>query len=479
MISQKAKLHNRFDFEIYDTETGETEYAQAENIVLNKMWDYLCMGSAYFNYINVGTGSGTLSPARTSMFTYLANKAATAVETVYDTDSTAHMTKKAVFSETEGNGLWSEVSISQSGGGNFVTHAAITDSEGNPITVNKTNTKIITIYATVFAEVSTPPGQTLMYKGSKNLIFGALFGSWPPTVVGFSTHKRQDGNPSVLCIRSTAGVSFSADIPNKRRRSSLLRRAVDQSNHPIRGLGIVANMVPSDTGFGGAGLPLSGVFDSKAYTGVAIGVGDGSNVQFSFPVSYPLENSETIYVDGVAKTRGLDYSVHYGALTTETIMVDTSSMTGNIMLSGTFEEAIELPQPSGGESIITSVEIKNYTSSGSKADGYEVNLSLDGANWVLGGSLASGWATSNVVTLNGFTPAAYKYIKVKLIKNGAQFSTGHLKVFATPPAAKHITFLTAPTPGAPITADFSTDYINKTSNFVLDVQAEVVFGEGV
>lgn len=483
MISQKAKLHNRFDFEIYDTETGETEYAQAENIVLNKMWDYLCAGSAYFNYINVGTGSGTLSPTRTSMFSYLANKAATAVETVYDTDSKAHMTKKAVFSETEGNGLWSEVSISQTGGGNFVTHAAITDSEGNPITVNKTNTKIITIYATVFAEVTSTGGVPLLFNGSANRVFGFLFGGPPVMMFGFSTHKRMDGNPSVLCrISHLEGTTWSADTANKRRRSALARVAVGSSNHPIRGIIVSANVEATNRGIGGTGLPVSGVFESKEYVGIAVGTGDGYNKQFDLPVPYPMADSETVYVAGVAKSKGVDYTMHYGARNGDTTIVDTSPGNGFIYISETFEEIIELPQPSGSESTITAVELKNTNAYSFNLGGYKVDLSVDGETWVGAGELISGWGLGAVATLNSFAPGPYKYVKVKLFKNpagnGDQYIT-HIKVFATPPASKHITFLTAPANGAPITADFSTDYINKTSNFVLDVQAEVVFGEGV
>ena len=157
MISQKATLHNRFDFKIYDVETGETEYAQAENIVLNNMWTRLCARQTYFNYVGIGTGSGALSPTRTGLFSHLAYKSASAVETVYDTDTTAHITTSVTFSETEAIGLWTEVGIMYgTSTSNYCTHALITDSEGNPITINKTNTKIITVYATVYGEVLSP-----------------------------------------------------------------------------------------------------------------------------------------------------------------------------------------------------------------------------------------------------------------------------------------------------------------------------------
>ena len=45
-------------------------------------------------------------------------------------------------------------------------------------------------------------------------------------------------------------------------------------------------------------------------------------------------------------------------------------------------------------------------------------------------------------------------------------------------AQKQIKFNTPPAAGQAIT-DFSVEYIPKSTNFVLDVQAEMLFGEGV
>ena len=478
MISQKAKLHNRFDFEIYDIETGETEYAQAENIVLNGMWSQICAGNQFFNYIGVGTGSGTLSPARTTLFSHLAYKAAVAVETIYDTDTTAHVTKKITFSESEANGIWTEVGIlfTTSTGSGYVTHALITDSEGNPITIAKTNTKIITVYATVFAEVLAPASGHYSTGGSRNAILQQLTNTkiYNMPLIWTSLLK-QDGSPSLLGTAYTIWSNIIADAANKKMRTYLTRVGVADGNAPIRG--IIVGTGP-ETQFGSVSLPCD-VFPHKEYTGVAIGTGDGVTKQFDLPVSFVKSGSETVYVGGVAKTRSVDYTVRYGMRSADTLLVNVPDVSKKIMSGGgsTLEEIVLLPQPAGEEATITAVEMKNGSSSTNRIASYDIKLSIDGATWVDAGANAS-WGYGNTVTLNGFAPAQYKYLKAILVSGSGEGQLAYIKIHATPPSTKHITFAAAPTAGAAITADFSTEYINKTSNFVLDVRAEVVFGEG-
>lgn len=487
-LQQKATLHNRFDFEIYDVKTGKTEYAQAENIVLNNMWTRVCDGSNYFNYIGVGKGTGNLSPTRTTLFNHLAYKSAVAVETVYDTDTTVHVTKSVTFSETEANGAWTEVGIlyGTSTASNYVTHALITDSEGNTITINKTNTKIVTVYATVYIELLAPiSGNYYCATGIKNMIIKNLIDGSSASGIFFTSLLTAEGKPSIIAGHDSLYLSWNSDAANKRRYSGLVRLTSENGNYPIRGMIVYykGGETRSDNA-GGVSLPLAGVFAGKNYVGVPIGTGDGSTEQFDMPLSFIKPNSETIYVGGVAKTRGSDYTIHYGMKSTETMLLDMpdaakrlgSEFDTNLAY---IEETLVLPQPSGAEATVTSIVLKNGTSSSHRCGGYDVKLSIDGVTWVNAGSVNSGWG-STIATLGSFTPDKYKFVKVKLIKGSpSSMMLSYIKIYATPPTTKHITFTTPPAAGAVITADFTTEYIAKTSNFVLDVQAEILFGEKV
>lgn len=484
MISQKSKLHNRFDFEIFDTETGKTEYAQAENIVLNSMWTRLCGGTDYFNRIGVGIGYGTLSPSRTGLFSNLAQKSATLVETVYDTETTAHVTKSVTFSEIEAIGTWTEVGIAySSSSSSFVTHAMITDSEGEEITIEKTATKIVTIYATVFAELLPLdiPNHFYTALGAKNRLLGLLVnksGFTPP--FSFTTLLKPDGSPAILWqISPPITSSWSADLSNKRRYSSLTRLSASDGNAPIRGIICGGVYGTGDVSLAGLSLPNT-LFPGKDFTGIAIGTGDGNETQFDFPLSFVKPGSETIYVGGVPKIRGVDYTVRYGMRGADTLLVNVPDTNKGLLYSGTtLEEIAVLPQPSGEEVDITSIVMKNAALSNYKIHSYDIKLSLDGENWVDAGS-SSSWSASDVATLNAFTPAKYKYIKVTFTSTssaGYACYALYIKVYATSPTTKHIVFTTPPTAAATITADFSVEYIPKSENFVLDVQAEVIFGE--
>ena len=479
MISQKAKLHNRFDFEIYDTETGETQYAQAENIVLNNMWARLCAGTTYFGYIGVGTGSGTLAPTRTTLFSHLAYKSAVAVEAVYDTDTTAHATKSVTFSETEALGAWTEVGIlyGTTVASNYVTHALITDSEGSPITINKTSTRIITVYATVFGEL-LPPASGQFDGGIKrfNSILNALIDASSISAPFFwvTTLLKPDGSPAWLGVVDYVSDSWYTDTANKRRYSRLTRFGADKGNAPIRGILCGSNF---NNHVGGVSVPNL-LFPKKDFVSIALGSGDGANEEFDFPLSFIQNESETIYVNGVPKTRNVDYTVRYGMRSTDTMLVDVPEVEREIIERyTTFEEIAVLPQPVGDEVDITSIVMKNGGRTSSRMLSYGIQLSMDGENWVDAGSSAS-WNTNSVATLNAFAPAKYKYIKATFEPDTGMGSLKYVRVYATPPATKHIKFTTPPANGAVITADFSVEYIPKSENFVLDVQAEVLFGEG-
>lgn len=179
-----VKIHNRFDIEV--VRDGEViQRGQAENIVLNRMYTKLCNFSTYFANIVYGSGTGTLDPARTTLFTRINSAAATTVETI-KAFPVSKWTRKIVLGLTTNNNQWlREVGISDETTA-INTHALITDVNGEPLEIYKTELDIITIYATVFIELQNKDENNFFISlpNSNALLNYLVGGSAPnPTVI--------------------------------------------------------------------------------------------------------------------------------------------------------------------------------------------------------------------------------------------------------------------------------------------------------
>lgn len=494
MIKHGVTIHNRFDFEFYDTETDETTKAFAENIVLNSAFADMTFTKLY-NCIAIGSGTGTLDKARTGLFSLIGFQSATAVETVFDADNQVHKKVKAIVNESSLIGTWREVGLSgYDFAGYLYTHALLKDSEGNPISIVKTNTMVVTVYATIYGTLNAPAvGHFNVAKGACNQILRRIVGlGGYENFIILSSLRRKDGGPSIMgARRKTIDAGYVQDAANKRVRSNVVRLGVNDANIPIRGLfysqAVVNHNAVVTYNYGGTTIPTAGVCEGMAYTGVAIGTGDGVETAFDFPIDFVKPESEAIYVDGILKNRGIDYTIHYGQRQTETIVIDTSGGYDNAIWSDTpsvgktFSEEIEIPQPEGayfteGATTVTRVEFKSFYGMASGA--YTCEMSEDGTIWdmiVSGISLGSNGIKDYTLP----TPKKYKYIRMTITCGSTTF-TGilleYLRVYGTPPVTKHIVFTTPPEDTKAITANFSIDYINKTTNYVLDLQAEIQFG---
>lgn len=184
------------------------------------MYSRLCGGSTYFVNIHFGSGAGTLDPARTSLFSHLGTKAAVN-DTLVKSIPVSSWKRKIVLDPEEfvGNTL-SEVGIAfNAASTNLVTHSLLKDSDGEPISIVKTNTDVITIYATVFVtfDDSNP---NLVYTGmpSSNALVNYLIGGAAAQTGAFSL------NDTFLLrcrLGSTSNVTWTADTANKQRKTNV------------------------------------------------------------------------------------------------------------------------------------------------------------------------------------------------------------------------------------------------------------------
>jgi hypothetical protein len=77
----------------------------------------------------------------------------------------------------------------------------------------------------------------------------------------------------------------------------------ERNNHTVRTIGI--------NSIGAISLPNHTMFPPVQVTKIAIGTGDGVTKDFSIKAPFIIPNSETIYVNNVALTKGTDYEIDY------------------------------------------------------------------------------------------------------------------------------------------------------------------------
>lgn len=268
-------VHNRFDFVITDVETGEISKAyaelkpQAENIVLDRMYTRLTNFLTFFTNIVYGSGTGTVSAARTTLFARVGSKAATDVSVVRSYPLSV-WTRKIRLDVNDNNGMFlREVGISDDTT-LINTHALITDSEGNPIEIEKTNLKIIDIYATVYVELyDVDSGLQFYSNGLRDYLTG---GSAPTgNIMGVSLTKTDDFTATGASKTGTRTVDAAA-------KSTTLAAefGVSDFNKDIRYIAWTSVGIRCK-------IPRTGVFTGLQKDDVNVGTADGVKTTFTIP----------------------------------------------------------------------------------------------------------------------------------------------------------------------------------------------------
>ena len=506
-IAAKAGIHNRFDIEVIDSVTGHVKLkAQAENVICSSLWTRL--PSAYFSYIHYGTGSGTPSVSDTSLFTFLGYGTPSTPSYDWDLDSGWMSAKRSIqLNETTAVGeTLTEVGIGYgTTSTTLVTHAMLKDMNGNQISIEKTSTDIINIYATVFvhweASYSNGYGNFFGYtygqyflsmlagitslSGSDLtavLTSGGVFSGW---VVFSSSQGLADG--AALSVEGGGDTAFvclptlSYDSATKTITLSFTRLSVSTGNAAggIRRIMLQFDSYQTYSGSGGSytyrrainpeiALKIGDTwFPGTAIVGEAVGTGDGATTDFNLEFSY-VENP-TIYVDGIEQTSGV---------TVETGVPNTYNK------MGAFFEL--LPNKNTNAPYIGS-PVNNfiYSVSGTPVSVYynphyakgivsyyaaytKVEVSNDLETWYTLNESAAG-ATKTV-------PAEYQ--EYKYWRFTIDRTTSYTYAFTARDLTGNLVhFATAPADGAVITADYTSKTIAKDINHVFDLSVSIVLGE--
>lgn len=356
-VNVGVNLHNRFDIEVKDIRTGKIrQRAQAFNIILNQMWVRLCNGTEWFRAIAFGSGTGTLDVARTDLFNRISQKAATIVEQIV-ADPVSSIKKSIILNPAEFvDSTITEIGIlhTNASGANAVTHAMLVDIEGNSISITKTATDIITIYATVFSTYSKPANCfwtslrlgfnteinslfSYLTDGSNTLSLNYVYwylgssslpgGSYYPSTL--QRNKPTHGINFGFASKSTGGTGPINDVPNKKRTIATTRFEVTEGNGPI--VEIAARHYFRFV------IPIS-TFLGQPYVGVPIGIGDGIQTKYTLPskdidltsLSIKINGSITEDYEAYKKIGTLDGVVHGVVPASSSVSNDWGSADGSL-----------------------------------------------------------------------------------------------------------------------------------------------------
>lgn len=477
-IKTGVNFHNRFDI----VKNGEW-VGYAENIILNQMYNRICNFSTYFANIHFGTGSGTPTPNRTSLFSHLGTKTAE-VEEKIKAYPTSKVTKKITLMPEEYVGQTiTEVGVAYGSTASYlVTHAMIKDSEGNPLSITKTELDVVTIYATVFVELQDsnnvsfsklPPNALVNYflDGSamnpKLWISSSTGGSTPFSKIGF--------------LEDTFDLTRTVNVTNRKTTYST-RLGINDANQPIRELSL-ENICR-------IGLEEASTWNPINLSNQHIGLGDG--VTTSYNLGWNDLSNVVVKVDGNITSdyvienlnsqaymslwqlavrpdeyprlsRGVfinEYSENTTSIGTTTIEVDSGKIVG---------KALEFEWTSGRA--FGGNNVYNYA---------DIYGSYDGEDFELINTVEQK-VSGTTVTVSDVITEPYNFIKIRIYPSRSYDTepvVRYVRVIDPDYSAK-IIFASPPPEGSTITADYTVPYIPKTEEYVLDVEFTLQFGERV
>ena len=467
-IKANIGFHNKFIIEVTRNKKV-IKKGYTENIVLDRAYTRLCYYYSYFSYIHYGGGTGTLDPTRTTLFSPIGYRSAVTEETIKEFPVSS-WTRKVVLNPEEYVGdTFTEVGISDSTS-SINTHALIKDSEGNPLSITKTDIDVITIYATIFIELIDSSDNFFFAQGSDNTLLSYLTGGSAPN--GYIQVGEYQGE---ALKQTSIGMWIEENSTTKtvtvaeKKITYTTRFGITEANttHIAEvGLTDVARVI----------LPETNIFTSYSLEDVNLGAGDGSITEFELPHVEPssivikkdgvITNDITIMdAEKIKSPRPLpladiiDDTHPYSSIFLRDGFNGIDYILKSRTILGSFKSKVDL----------TGYEFFNATF----ANYYRISLHYSYDEVTYTRLVDLGQNESIVINVDAL------YWKVECFY---YFASGNsFYVYLKPPnyTMPKVVFNTPPDSGNVITANYSVPYIPKDENYVLDVTFELIFGEGV
>ena len=473
-------IHNSFEIEVLDAKTGKVKQkVKAFNVVTNGALNTMCGGGAIADTLAVGRGTGTPSSSDTALFSQIGTKGMTkSVDNSRRFEGILIKNLSVQISNTEYNGeTITELGLTT--GSTLCSHAMLQDMNGNPISIAKTNTDVLNIYAKWYLHFDQSGEVTMtreywQQSTSTTDYFVSILGvplltggsgSWGDYNISGSKGTRYAIPTPFASMRSGDMLyrsSWTSDTEHKTATMKYPQVTVNQYNfYGIGGFEIgmwISNYSEWYSQLfvkaGGTLIPPSRV------TGESVGVGDGSNTKFKTKTQCPY--NATVYVNGAAVQSGVTVNKYpcvasgtqyfFRQVYKQNVNMVVGAGTNYSTPSLTNSNAIEMAAPDLG--------VKYF---GSANANHVVEGSNDGTTWT---QLAD--PTANPLAA---ADAHYKYYR-RTETNGT-----NLSININDYDGYNIVFDTAPANGDVITIDYTTDYVPKDSDHVLDFELTLQFGE--
>lgn len=324
-----------------NVKTGEEETFHTHNVITDiGIYGILCGAGWNTTYLSCGSGTGTPGTTDTDLF----QKLWTADCTVSDKTSewldenTRKLTQKLTIPATESYvgsiteiGLYCSYPNSCAG---LATHALLQDSEGNPISVNKTDVDEFVVKFDFI--VSRSSERTGLRFNLNRGVFGQI-GSRDYSGFGLSFSKSVNPDYYMHNMRN-----FSNGFTRDGRKYTFGKVRYGATYEDTGYVNSIVWGYRNSNGYVGDAVcavvfPCTEVFPQTILKGLSLGAGDGKTTEFAPPLPAWVKDTEVIYKNGVALTRDVDYTCDNICNT----QADKSMSAGNFIkktLSGHYSE---------------------------------------------------------------------------------------------------------------------------------------------
>ena len=359
------------------------------------------------------------------------------------------------------------------------------DMNGNPVSITKTDTDIINVYATVFIHYN-PDGYDngtvkIMASERNSILARYLSGVSISTNEKITLFSATSGTVADMPNKNTdkyasGSTAISYDVTNRKIMLQATRLPVGSYNltEGIKSIifghqetNISSGSSPTTYYFvcGDLSVQVGGSwFPGSNVVGEAVATGDGATTDFA--TRFPFVSNATIYVDGVAAgnvTVDENLPLSSGAMGQYFELIpDLSSKLASVpeVDANTMERAVGVYY-----NPFYSYGITSFTVERSYAD---VSVSDDLETWVTLSEKKQGTFAVPAEYQN------YKYWKIYQNSRG----NAHVHAFTTENIqAANIHFSAPPAEGAIITADYFTKVVAKDENHVFDLTVTIQLGE--
>lgn len=489
-----ASIHNRFDIEVVDAKTGKVKQkAQAFNVICNTLWSYALKtdagssntSSMYFQYIRYGSGAGTPAATDTNLFNQVGYKSAANTVFTEDKENLVYSVRKSIsILESEHVGVeLTEVGISKNSSSGLCTHAMLQDMNGNPISILKTDTDIINIYATVYAHF---PEKYRTFSEDNNIML-ANMDQWARHFCGIDNESYYPRVPSQALLHyaptlsggndtfKPVGASVTIDAASRKATYKYNRFTAAYNNLPGGSRYVTVGNAGSTSGYIGTALAVIKTPGTTVHD-EAVGTGDGTTVDFATKFDCP--KNATVKVDGAAVSARVEPApTLYQSMNSYFLEIELVNGVPTIAYKysgSSLRGATTVDEEN--ESLNWSTYYNPYYEYGiasvylgaaaTSSSSFKVLVSDDLSSWT---EIRGSKGRVNV-------PEACQYFRYWKVRSFTGTDNAN-SFYAKDLNGTNIHFDTPPADGAVITIDYETETLGKDENHVYDFEFSFTLGE--